>query len=61
MPAHPCACDATGVDLNNMRPEGMLQLLLSPSEQARELQGALTAVSGVPGNVEVRYAPSRHI
>ena len=57
MPASSCACDATGVDLNNMRPEGMLQLLLNPSEQARELQGALTAVSGVPGNVEVSQAP----
>ena len=43
--------------MGDMRPETMLQLLLSPSEQARELQSTLTTVSGLPGNIEVCQAP----
>lgn len=46
--------------MSDLQPQSVLQLLLNPSEQARELQSALSTLSGAPGNAQVsRRASSR--
>lgn len=50
-----------GTDLTELRPERIVQLLLNPPEQAREVQNALSRASGTSGNTEVRHlAPQNY-
>ena len=45
-----------GTDLTELRSERIVQLLLNPPEQAREVQNALSRASGTSGNTEVRHS-----
>ena len=46
---HRCV-EHAGFDLNDLAPTMILQMVLNPSQQARELQEALSSVSGISGS-----------
>ncbi|CAK0781480.1 hypothetical protein CVIRNUC_005384 [Coccomyxa viridis] len=49
----------TGFDVSDLAPTMILQMVLTPSQQARELQGALSSASGIPGSSGVIAQMSR--
>ena len=48
-----------GFDVSDLAPTRILQMVLNPSQQARELQGALSSASGIPGSSGVEIPPPR--
>ena len=43
--------------MSDLAPATILQMVLNPSQQARELQGALSSASGIPGSSGVEIPP----
>ena len=43
--------------MSDLAPTTILQMVLNPSQQARELQGALSSASGIPGSSGVEIPP----
>ncbi len=47
--------------MSDLAPTMILQMVLTPSQQARELQGALSSASGIPGSSGVEIPPSSFV